>query len=73
MFLRAQNGDLFEWLDLPLSDAVAQRMERYLATEWRHGPGTHRYSPADFGITRQGVDDAFAPYLDRFAVTKEPA
>ena len=65
--------DLFEWLDVPLSDAVAQRMERYLATEWTHGPGTHRYSPAHFGITRAGVDDAFAPYLDRFAVTKEPA
>lgn len=62
---------LFDWIGLPVSSTLADRMERYLATQWAHQPGTHRYSAADFGITRASVDETFAPYLERVDIDME--
>ena len=66
-----QVRELREWIGLPKDDRLDDRMRDYLATEWSHPPGSHRYTADDFAITRARVDETFAPYLDRFAVASE--
>ena len=54
-------------------DGLEKSMRNYLATDWRHPPGSHRYNAADFGINRQEVNHAFAPYIQHFGVPLESA
>lgn len=49
---------LYDWLDLPLGDALIARMEAYMAGERRHMG--HRYKLADFGLTREAVTSTLA-------------
>jgi hypothetical protein len=49
---------LYDWLDLPLGDALMARMEAYMARERRHVG--HRYKLADFGLTPEAVTAALA-------------
>lgn len=62
---------LREWIGLDTDDELTSRMRTYLAGEWRHPPGSHRYDAADFGITRTAVNDEFAPYTESFSVHME--
>jgi hypothetical protein len=41
----------------------------YLAENPRDKHGTHRYTLEDFGLDRDEVDAAFAPYRERFGVS----
>lgn len=50
-----------------LGDGSEARMRRWLSLNPKDGHGEHRYSPADFGLTKRDVDDAFAPYMERLA------
>jgi hypothetical protein len=59
------------WIGLESDAQLDERMRRYLATDWPHPPGSHRYTASDFGITRSAVDDAFAPYIQHFGVRVE--
>jgi hypothetical protein len=47
---------LYDWLGLPLGDALMLRMEAYLARERRHT--AHHYRLADFGLTPEAVSAA---------------
>nr|WP_279380271.1 sulfotransferase [Sphingosinicella soli] len=49
---------LYDWLGLPLGEALTARMEAYAAREHRHVG--HRYALADFGLTPQAVTEAMA-------------
>jgi hypothetical protein len=49
---------LYDWLGLPLGEALMARMEAYMARERRHIG--HRYRLADFGLTPEGVTAALA-------------
>ena len=64
---------LREWIGLAPDDGLEKSMRNYHATDWRHPPGSHRYNAGDFGINRQDVNDAFAPYIHRFDVPLESA
>jgi hypothetical protein len=66
-----QVAALRRWIGLPEDERHTNRMREYLATEWSHPPGSHRYTAADFGITSAKVDGAFAAYLDEFPVLEE--
>src|SRR4051812_20939937 len=64
---------LREWMGLAPDDGLEKGMRNYLATDWRHPPGSHRYNAADFSINRQDVNDAFAPYIQHFDIPLESA
>jgi Sulfotransferase family len=66
-----QVAKLRAWIGLPPDDRLDGRMQEYLATEWSHPPGSHRYTADDFTITRAEVNENFAPYLDRFHIDSE--
>ena len=63
--------DIYRQFDLPLTDAVLERMRSYIANNPQHKHGPHRYSLEDFGIEPQSVTTRFARYNDRFAVPEE--
>ena len=54
--------DRFGW---PLEQAAVDRMEAWLSrqAERRRRERRHRYRLEDYGLTAEGVDAAFAPYL----------
>lgn len=53
---------LYDWLGLPLGADVLARMEAYLArAAAEHHHARHRYSLADFGLTRAEVEAATSP------------
>jgi hypothetical protein len=66
-----QVARLRAWMGLERDERLDARMRAYLTTEWAYPPGRHRYTADDFGITRAGVDEAFAAYIDRFAIPAE--
>lgn len=49
-----------------LTPPVEARMRRWVTDNPVDRHGSHRHAPADFGLTRQGVRSAFAPYTERF-------
>jgi hypothetical protein len=51
-----------EFIGVPMTEAVAARMSRYLADNGQHRHGVHRYTPEEFGISRGDIDDRFAGY-----------
>jgi hypothetical protein len=59
------------WIGLDPDEKLDARMRDYLAEDWKHPPGGHRYEASDFGITRSAVNEEFAPYISRFAVDVE--
>lgn len=50
-----------------LGGDVEARMRQWVARNPRDRHGEHRYSAADFGLSKQEVAPAFAPYSERFA------
>ena len=47
-------------------------MESWLAED-RHDPrAAHRYSPEDFGLSVEGIEESFAAYKSRFGLLAEP-
>lgn len=50
-----------------LAERSETRMRDWVASNPRDRYGSHRYRPADFGLTEDGVTAAFAPYTQRFA------
>ena len=50
-----------------LSEDGEARMRQWVALNPKDRHGEHRYSPADFGLTRRDVDDAFAPCMQGLA------
>lgn len=59
---------LYDFLGEQLTPAVRARMERWRAETPREKHGSHRYDPADFGLTMQGLRDRFRFYSERFQV-----
>ncbi|MGI8807434.1 MAG: sulfotransferase family protein [Acidimicrobiales bacterium] len=57
---------VYERLGRPLEEAMAERIREYAAANPRHRHGPHRYDLAQFGLTGDDVDAAFAPYMERF-------
>ena len=62
---------IYAQLDLPLSDAIAERMRDYLAAKPRGAHGEHGYALEDFGIDPGRLRARYAAYVERFAVPLE--
>lgn len=52
---------------LTLDGTVAAAMGEWAAANRRGSRGAHRYSLEEYGLTASQVDEAFAPYLERFS------
>ena len=59
---------VYEHFGLPMTPAVEAAVTGYLAENPRDKHGTHRYTLEEFGLDRDEVDEAFAPYRERFGV-----
>jgi hypothetical protein len=60
---------VYDHFGLDLTPAVEQGVRAYLADNPRDKHGTHTYSLEEFGLDRNAVDAAFAPYRARFGVS----
>lgn len=49
-----------------LTDATFNAIDSYLKNRPQDKYGRHKYDPADFGFSREGVDKEFADYIGRF-------
>ena len=64
---------IYAHFGLALTPAFEARMRDYLAAHPREEHGAHRYTLAGFGLSERAVDDAFAEYVARYGVRREPA
>ena len=49
-----------------LEEEAEERMRRWVLENPQHKHGPHKYTLADFGLTAERVDDAFADYTESF-------
>jgi Sulfotransferase family len=54
-----------------VSPLHARRVEVWMRDRPRDVHGRHVYDPADFGFTREGLEERYATYRERFAVPAE--
>ncbi|MDQ4070313.1 MAG: sulfotransferase [Actinomycetota bacterium] len=57
---------VYEQRGRALEEEAEERMRRWARENPQHKHGPHRYALADFGLTTDQVDAAFAPYMERF-------
>ena len=55
---------IYARFDLSLSEEAAGRMQRWLADNPQGKHGQHRYTPEDFGLSRERIHERFAGYDD---------
>jgi hypothetical protein len=53
-----------------LSPPAAEAMRAYVADDPSRGFGTHRYEASDVGVDEAEVAERFAPYTDRFGLSR---
>jgi hypothetical protein len=52
----------------PLSDEARSAMQRYMADNPKGKHGRHKYSLEDYGLSRAGVHERFAGYIERYGI-----
>jgi hypothetical protein len=57
---------VYDYFGLELADEVRAGMERWMVEHPRHKHGVHRYTLEQFGLSKEEVERAAAPYHDRF-------
>ena len=62
---------LYKHFGSEVSDLHARRMEAFLEHRPKDAFGHHRYDPADFGWTYEGLAEEFRDYTDRYHVRTE--
>jgi hypothetical protein len=62
---------LYKHFGSEVSDLHARRMEAFLEHRPKDAFGHHRYDPADFGWTYEGLAEEFRHYTDRYHVHTE--
>jgi hypothetical protein len=62
---------LYKHFGSEVSDLHARRMEAFLEHRPKDAFGHHRYDPADFGWTYEGLAEEFRDYTDRYHVRSE--
>jgi hypothetical protein len=60
-------ADAFRRLDVEMTPAMRQRMAARLSRTGQAGPGLHHYTLGRYGLTPEGVREAFASYLAGFS------
>jgi len=59
---------VYEWLGEGLSPEAASQMDRWRTANARGKHGEHRYTPEEFGLTKEEIRSHFSFYTDRFSV-----
>jgi hypothetical protein len=60
--------ELYERLGFELSDGLRAAVLAYNRRNARGAHGEHRYTAEEFGLTREGIREAFGDYAERFGV-----
>lgn len=63
-------ADLYQWLGVELIPAARRAMETWLVENAREKRPPHHYRLDDFGYTREGLEEAFDFYRERFIVSR---
>jgi sulfotransferase family protein len=63
--------DIYERLELPLTDDGAARMQAFIADNPKGKHGLHLYTPEEYGIDPEEVRRDLARYIDRFDLGPE--
>jgi hypothetical protein len=63
---------IHDFLGYTLSDDTVGTMNRFREQNPKDKRGAHRYAPEDFGLDSGELDRVFAPYRDRYGVSREP-
>ena len=61
---------LYESLDFELKPELAAKLENYGRRNAPQGPGKHRYSAQEYGLTEPQIRAAFADYIERFRLAR---
>lgn len=61
-------GKIYENFGEPISAEARSAMERYMADNPKGKHGRHEYSLEDYGLSRDGVHERFADYIERYAI-----
>jgi hypothetical protein len=64
---------IYEHFDLPLTAEAERRMRAFIASNPRDKHGTHRYTPAMFGLDAHQIGQQFEEYYRRFDVPRAEA
>jgi hypothetical protein len=62
---------LYAHFGAELSPLHERRMQTWMRDRPQDAHGRHRYDPADFGLSREGIDERYADYRKRFGVPSE--
>jgi hypothetical protein len=63
--------DIYDQLELPMTDDGAARMQAFIADNPKGKHGLHTYTPEEYGIDPAVVRRDFARYIDRFHLQPE--
>ena len=58
---------IYNFIDEPMTDEVRENIRAWDKMNPRYKHGKSEYSLADFGLTEADVNDAYAPYIERFS------
>jgi hypothetical protein len=64
---------VFEAVDLEWTPEVDERVRTWREENPKGKRGAHEYDLTDYGLTRDAVAEAFAPYIERFDIPSELA
>lgn len=62
---------IYAALDLPMTDAGAERMRAFIDDNPPGKHGIHRYAPEEFGVDPARVRGEFRPYIEHFGLEAE--
>lgn len=61
-------GRINAHFDEPMSAEARAAMEKYMADNPKGKHGRHEYALEEYGLTREGVHERFAGYIERYAI-----
>jgi len=59
---------IYDWLGMPITDAVRTRFESWLATNFSGAHGTHRYTAEEYGLSADAIRADYDFYISAFGV-----
>jgi hypothetical protein len=62
---------IYAFLGLELTPKTLKKMEDWHARNRSGAYGAHRYTPEQFGLTKAGLREDFAPYVERYNIPLE--
>jgi hypothetical protein len=62
---------IYEALDLPMTEQAARRMKAFIADNPKGKHGVHSYTPEEYGLDPQAIRRDLRPYIERFDLQPE--